>query len=219
MSISLALSTPGAIPDLDTLTSTVADWLDRDDLATKIPTFVLLAESMFNRELRTTEMEVTTTFSVTDEDTPLPEDFLAMRAIYREASPDTPLRAMSPTAVKQEFSGVAGVPVVYALVSGGIRVAPPPADEELLSMDYFASINHLSVAIPSNWLLEKHPAAYLYAVLFYAECYLDNATRAAQWKGLLDEVMGRIIKNAKNNRFGGGPLIPNTVTQVSRARC
>lgn len=219
MSISLALSTPGAIPDLDTLKSTVADWLDRDDLATKIPTFVLLAESLFNRELRTPEMEVTTTFTVSDEDTPLPSDFLAMRAIYREASPDTPLRAMSPTALKQEFSGTTGVPVVYALVSGAIRLAPPPANDELLTMDYFASIDHLSVAIPSNWLLEKHPGAYLYATLLHAECYLDNATRAAQWKGLLDEVMGRIIKNARGNRFGAGPLVPNTVTQVSRARC
>jgi hypothetical protein len=219
MSISLALSSASAIPDLDTLTSTVADWLDRDDLDTKIATFVLLAESMFNRELRTPEMENPYTFTVSDEDTPLPSDFLAMRAIYREASPDTPLRAMSPTALKQEFSGTTGVPVAYALVSGGIRVAPPPASDELLTMDYFAEIDHLSVAIPSNWLLEKHPDAYLYATLFYAECYLDNATRAAQWKGLLDEVMGRITRNAKGNRFGAGPLVPNTVAQVSGSRC
>jgi hypothetical protein len=48
MSISLALSPLGAIPDLDTLKTAVADWLDRDDLETKIPMFIQLAEAQFN---------------------------------------------------------------------------------------------------------------------------------------------------------------------------
>jgi hypothetical protein len=56
-----SVSAASAIPDLDTLKSTVSDWLDRDDLDTKIPTFILMAEALFNRELRTPDMEKTTT--------------------------------------------------------------------------------------------------------------------------------------------------------------
>src|SRR3954470_10100503 len=103
MSITLTVSVPSAIPDLDTLKSTVADWLDRDDLNSKVPIFIQFAESYFNRELRTPEMEKTALFSAEGEDTPLPDDYLAMRAIYIEGSPDQPLRAMSPTALRQEF--------------------------------------------------------------------------------------------------------------------
>lgn len=219
MSISLAISSPSAIPDLDTLKTKVAGYLDRDDLEDMIPTFILMAEAEFDRELRAPEMEQTVTFSVSDEDRPLPSDFLAMRAIYREASPDTPLDAKSPTALKREFDGSTGTPRAYALVSGGIRVAPPPADEELLTMDYFAGIDRLTVTSPSNWLLEKHPDAYLYGTLFQAEAYLDNAVRAGQWRSLTDNVIGRINRQARNNRFGAGPLVPNTTTQVAGSRC
>lgn len=222
MSISLALLTPGAIPNLTTLTSTIGDWLDRGTtLDSKIPVFIALTEAMFNDELRTPEMEDTVTFSASDEDTPMPvADFLAMRAIYEEGSPDRPLRAIAPTAIRQGFDGTSGTPVAYCLVSGGIRLVPPPSSPVLLTMDYFAQIEPLSVTAPSNWILEKHPGAYLFGALFHAEAYLDNAVRAGQWKSLFDEQLNKISRNARNNRFGAGPLVPNTVSQVnSRAKC
>ena len=219
MTISLAISSPGAIPDLDTLKTTVSDWLDRNDIDARIPTFSQMAEAMFNRELRTPEMERTTLIQATDEDTNLPDDYLAMRAIYEEGSPDRPLKAVSPTAIRQNYNGATGTPVAYALVSGGIRLVPPPASSTLLAMDYFARIEALSVYAPSNWLLAQHPDAYLYGTLFYAEAFLDNATRAAQWKGLLDEVVGRISRTARNDRYGAGPLVPSTVNQVRGVRC
>jgi hypothetical protein len=218
MSISLAISVPGAIPDRDTLISTVQDWLDRDDLAAKIPVFIQMAEAQFNRELRCPEMEVTSTFTATGEDTPLPSDFQAMRSIYIEGSPDRPLKGMSPAALRQEYDGTSDIPTAYSLVAGGIRLAPPPPSSTLLTMDYFGTLDPLTVFAPSNWLLEKHPDAYLWGTLFNAEAFLDNSTRAQQWKELLDQVVDRINKTARNNRYGAGPLVPNTVTQVRAAR-
>lgn len=220
MSISLNLGVEAPIPDLDTLILKVQKWLDRDDLADEVPVFVQLFEAEANRELRTPEMEQTVTFSVEDEDRPLPSNYLAMRAIYREnGTADTTLRGMSPTALKAEYEGSTGIPRAYALVSGGIRVAPPPADEYLLTMDYFARIEPLSVVAPSNWLLEKHPDAYLYGTLYYAEAYLDNAVRASQWRGLLDTVFAKINKSTRADRYGAGALVPNTTRQVRGARC
>ena len=220
MSISLALSVPAPIPDRDTLISEVQEWLDRDDLADKVPVFIQMFEAEANRELRTPDMEKTVTFSVEDEDRPLPSDYLAMRAIYREGgTADTTLRGMSPTALKAEYEGSTGTPQAYALVAGGIRVAPPPSGEELFTMDYFARIDALSVVAPSNWLLEKHPDAYLYGTLYYAEAYLDNAVRASQWRGLLDNVFERINKSTRADRYGAGALVPNTTRQVRGARC
>jgi len=218
MSISLAVSSPGAIPSMDALISTAQDWLDRDDLADKLPVFIQMTEAQFNRELRCPEMENTITFSATNEDTTLPDDFQAMRSIYIEGSPDLPLKGMSPAALRQEYDGSAATPTAYALVSGGIRLAPPPSDAILLTMDYFGRLEPLSVIAPSNWLLEKHPDAYLYGTLFNAEAHLDNATKAAQWKGLLDQAIDRINRTARNNRYGAGPLVPNTVAQVRSAR-
>lgn len=220
MSISLALTTAGAIPDLDTLKSSVADWLDRDDLTSRLPTFISLVESICNRELRTPEMESTVTFTAINEDTPFPvNNFLAMRSIYVEGSPDRPLKAMAPNALRQEFNGVVGVPTAYSIVSNAIRLAPPPNDDTLLTMDYFASIDPLSVETPSNWLLEKHPGVYLFGTLYFAEAFLDNVTRAGQWKGLFDEALGRVVKTSRNNRWGSGPLVPNLAIQVRGSAC
>lgn len=219
MSISLNVSSGAAIPDYAALKAAVADWLDRDDLETKIPTFVQLAEAMFNRELRVGDMETSTVLTATSESVNLPPDYVAMRAIYIEGSPDTPLHGIAPSALRQEFDGSSGTPVAYALVSGLLRLEPPPSDTVYLNLDYFASLTPLSDANPTNWLLVKHPDAYLYGALFYAEQLLDNPTRAGMWKQLLDETLARIKQASSNDRYGAGPLIPNTVRQVRGSRC
>lgn len=219
MSISIAVASTSAIPDYQTLVSTVGDWLDRDDLVAKVPTFILMAEAMFNRELRTPDMEKAALLVATGETTDLPADYLAMRSIYVEGSPDRPLRGLAPTAIRQEYDGSSGVPTAYTLVDRGLVLAPPPAGSTTLHLDYFARIDALNDASMSNWLLEKHPDAYLYATLFYAEAHLDNATRAGQWKALLDQTMGAINKAARSDRFGAGPLVPNTAVQVRGAKC
>lgn len=221
MSFAFSIGVPStsAIPDYASLKASVSDWLDRDDLDLKIPVFVQMSEAMFNRELRTPEMEKETTFTTATEEAALPFDYLAMRNLYIEGSPDRPLRGMAPTAIRQEFDGATGTPVAYCLVNGGLTLIPPPASITTLTMTYFAQIEALSDATPSNWLLEKHPDAYLYATLFNAEIYLDNATRAGQWQVMLSQVIDRINKTSRNDRFGAGPLVPNAVVQVSGARC
>lgn len=219
MSISVGVPSTSPIPDYLTLISTVNDWLDRDDLDAKVPMFIQMAEAMFNRELRTPDMETSALLTTTTESTSLPTDYLAMRSIYVEGSPDRPLRGMAPTAQRQEFNGDTGTPVAYTLVDGGLTLIPPPADSTTLHLDYFARIEPLSDASQSNWLLEKHPDAYLYGALFNAEAYLDNSVRAAQWKSLLDQSISRINRSARADRYGAGPLVPNTVLQVRGARC
>lgn len=219
MSISISVASTSAIPDYSTLISTVSDWLDRDDLDAKIPTFILMAEAMFNRELRTPDMETSALLTATSETTSFPSDYLAMRAIYVEGSPDRPLRGLAPTAIRQEYDGSTGNPVAYTLVDGGLVLVPPPSDTVTIHLDYFGRIEGLTDASTSNWLLEKHPDAYLYATLFYAEAHLDNPTRAGQWKALLDQTMASINKAARGDRFGAGPIVPNTVVQVSGSRC
>jgi hypothetical protein len=219
MSIALSVGIEGAIANYTTLKTRVAQYLDRADLDAMVPVFIAFAEAQFNRELRTPEMETGRVSVETTEEITLPANFLSLRNIYLEGSPDRPLKAMSPAALKHEYSGATGTPECYVIASGKIRLSPPPASSTTVSMDYYAKIPALSDAIPENWLLLKHPDAYLFGTLFQAEAYLDNATRAAQWKGLLDQVVGSISAAGNRNRWGAGPLVPNTTRQVRGARC
>lgn len=218
MTISLNISSPAAIADYDALQSEIASWLDRDDLTSRIPTFILMAESFFNRELRTPQMEATVSFSVSDEDTPLPVDYLAMRSIYQETTPDNPLRGMSPDGLRQEFVGQAGIPTSYAIVAGGIRVAPVPESTLVFTMDYFARIASLSVTAPSNWLLEQAPDLYLFASLYFAEVYNENPARAGQFQALAENILARLKQSATAARWGAGTR-PSTAMQVGRGKC
>ena len=132
MSISLDIGSTSPIENFDDLQDEILEWMDRTgDAASlaRVPKWILFAESWFNRELRTPEMERTTTFSADAEDMPLPSDYLAMRAIYQETEPDLPLNGMSPDQLRRDFGGYSGIPQAYAIVGGGIRFAPVPERE------------------------------------------------------------------------------------------
>lgn len=222
MAISLNVSSPLAISNVDDLKTWIADEVDRDlaDITTKLDKWILLSEARFNRDLRCSEMEKTVSGYATAEDTPLPADYLAMRAIYIEGSPDRPLRGLSPSAVRQEFDGSTGTPVGYALVAEGIRLVPPPtSDGDLLTMDYWGKIDPLSATNPSNWLLEQHPDAYIYGVLFHYYRWSKDKESAIDANALCESVIAKINRVANADRYGAGPLVPNAVVQVRGSTC
>ena len=63
------------------LHTAVANWLNRSDLTSRIPEFIALAEASFNRNLRTREMLVRSTASVTGQYVSIPTDYLEMMNI------------------------------------------------------------------------------------------------------------------------------------------
>lgn len=218
MSFSLNVGATPAIASFSDLQSEIAAWLDRDDLTARIPTFILMAESYFNRELRTLDMESSYTFTASAEDTSLPDDFLALRDVYLVGPPDRPLKSMSPDALRIDYGGNTGIPVAYALVSDSIRLAPVPADTTTIRIDYYQSIENLSVATPSNWLLLNHPDAYLFTALFYAETFLENPTRAAGHMAIAQGVLDSLKRSSRLSKWGTAPT-PTGVAQVRNARC
>lgn len=218
-SFSVGVPSTSAIPDYPTLKTTINDWLDRDDLTAKVPMFVQMAEAMFNRELRTPEMETSANITFTSGSANLPSDYLAMRSAYVSGSPDTPLRGMAPTATYEEFDGTSGTPVAYVLVNGGMTLIPPPSATTTVTLSYFARIEGLTDANESNWLLEKHPDLYWAATIAYAYDYLDNDAKSQKYFAYTTTVLEQIKESAKKDRFGAGPLVPNSVAQVGSIRC
>ena len=70
----------------DELKSNIADWLNRTDLTSVIPTFITLAEARLNRQLRTTNQYTRATLTSDDQFLTMPTDFLEMRHL-RMTSP------------------------------------------------------------------------------------------------------------------------------------
>lgn len=221
MSFAFSIGVPSisAIPDFTTLKSTISDWLDRSDLDKKIPFFIQFSEAMFNRELRTREMEVSTLLTISDERTDLPDDYLEMRAIYLKGSPDSPLRGTVPTAIREDYDGTPGSPQAYTMVGGGLLLIPPPDATYTLHIDYFARIENLSDANESNWLLDSHPDLYWACALAYAYDYVDDDAKAQKYFNYTTTLIDRINRAAQNDRFGPAPMARSTCPQTSGARC
>lgn len=219
MSISLNVSGSTAISSYSELQEEISAWLDRDDIDDRIPTFIQMAESYFNRELRTLDMETSYTFTVSGEDGSLPDDWLAMRAIYVEGSPDRPLRHLSPEGLRSEYLGQAGVPLAYAIVADGLRFGPVPSDTTTLTMDYYKAVENLTVTTPTNWLLLNNPDLYLFASLYFAELFLDNPPRAAQWQTLAEDILRRLKRASRVSKWGTAPRPQSGITQVRGATC
>jgi hypothetical protein len=184
-------------------------WMNRADLAARVPTFLKLFEARMNRQLRAPAMEstsVTSTEAATDIYA-LPDDFLSMRELYLATDPKTVLEAMTPAALRETYAySDSGQPRAYAVAGEAIVLAPVPDGAYTLTMGYFGAIPALTVANPTNWLLTAFPDAYLYGTLTMAEVYLKDDERVGVWKAAWDECLAEMQKHFKRQRLPAGPL-------------
>lgn len=191
------------------LVSEMGEWLNRADLASKIPTFIRLFEARMNRRLRTPDMEQTfTRTTIVGTDTyALNSRVRQLRQVYIDASPKIVLRAMSPSALKGAFPfSSEGNPSAYTIIGENLVLAPAPASEQTLAYSGYATLSGLSDSSTTNWLLDDHPDLYLFGSLARAEAYLKDDARVAVWKAAEDEALAEVAKEGNAKRYSG-PLV------------
>lgn len=217
MSIAIPTYAPGSITTYSELVTEIRDMMDDADYSQEaIDRALRKAEAMFNRELRTTDMETRAVFTITDELTQLPADFVEMRFIFVEGMPDQPLASMSPAGMLANYYGRSGCPVAYTIEGNSIRVGP--VGKAAVEVNYYARIPTLTDAQVSNWLLRKHPDLYVAGALFYLysrERDQEGKAQAGQEVStLIDSIKGAAIRQ----RWGSAPLVPRGVSQVRGVR-
>lgn len=186
------------------LVSAVDDWLDRNDLATRAPSFIQLAEARLNRLLSDPDMEVVSTTTASGEYTTLPADFGEMVSV---TTGDGELRAMASADYAGIDHSVTGTPRFYTIVDGSIALVPANGTAEI-AMVYRRTIPALTVSNTTNWLLTRAPDAYLYGALLQASAFLAEDERIPVWKGAFDEAIGELQADAQRRKWGAGPIAP-----------
>jgi hypothetical protein len=167
-----------ALDSYAALKTAVAAWLTKPGLAgidDKAADFIALAEAQMNRELDTREMTVTETVTISDEEMSLPCDFAGVRSFRIEGSPSTALTYAKPEELDDAFS--TGRPTRYT-VTDVITFDPVPDAEYTARLRYRRRIPALSASRATNWLLKKHPDAYLYGALSQAIVYFRDDDRS-----------------------------------------
>jgi hypothetical protein len=195
------------------LQAEVADWLDRADLTSKIPTFIRLFEAQAERKLRVRQMLVANQTGTLDSSgfITLPDGFLALQnfAVYDAAGLPTPLTYASKAQCDQRRHDLVTtkLPTVYTLNSTSIEMAPRPDAAYAYELSYWSKLPKLGTYVSSNWLLADHPDLYLYGTLLQAEPYLKHDERIDIWAGALSTLMEDItLADEKAMRPSGTPL-------------
>jgi len=182
------------------LQTEIAEWLGRDDLTSRIPGFIELAEGYANRILRTQDQYTIAEAVADSEYLALPDDWLQTINIDRTDTVCGELEYVTPARMVELRRGYAaqGRPKHYSIVGGRLRLLPVPDAEYTLRMEYYARVPALSESNTSNWLLEAHPDVYLHGALLFANKYLRDIEAMAVAKGDLDEALAEIRREDQN---------------------
>jgi hypothetical protein len=200
------------ITSYSTLISTVADYLNRQDLTAQIPTFIQFAEADMNTRLRTREMIVRATTTNDDEFVRLPLDFLEgiNLQIVGGQSPLSfiTLDEADRVNARQGYNA----PTFYSLMNGAIELVPPPAtgvDVEI-EMVYYGKITSLSDSNMTNWLLTKAPDVYLYGALTHAAPFLMDDQRISVFGSFYSQRVEALNDESQKSLHSGSPLVART---------
>lgn len=200
------------ITNYSTLISTVADYLNRQDLTAQIPTFIQFAEADMNTRLRTREMIVRATTTNDDEFVRLPLDFLEGINLQIVGG-KSPLRFI--TLDEADMINAAQgytAPTFYSLMNGAIELVPPPAtgvDVEI-EMVYYGKITSLSDSNTTNWLLTKAPDVYLYGALTHAAPFLMDDQRISVFGSFYSQRIEALNDESQKSLHSGSPLVART---------
>lgn len=175
-----------AITNYTNLKTTISDFLNRDDLASAVPTFIQLAEAQFNRDIRHWRMEARSNGqqSQGDQYMQLPADWNETIRLHLTGGGTSILELLSLSGMADKRAAAedqAGTPRFYAHVRGEFELYPTPDEDTDFELLYYAKIPALSDSNTSNWLLEYAPDVYLYGALGHSAPYLQEDARLAVW--------------------------------------
>ena len=184
------------------LKSSIADFLNRDDLTAVIPSFISLAEAQMNRDLRHWRMEERATLTVSSQYTALPADWLQTISLSLDnqrleyVSRDNMLERAEQTSV------YTGTPDSYTLTGGELEVYPRPAVSVDATLIYVQKIPALSDSTTTNWVLTYFPEIYLYGSLLHSAPYLQDDARMQVWVSLYASSVTQALADGSRSKAG-----------------
>jgi hypothetical protein len=182
------------------LLALVADTLDRDDVATRLPDWLTLVEARLNRLLQDPDMEVVTT--LTGDGAALPADFGEMIALgTADDNRLTPISNVEYASIRP----LSGTSRLYTIREGKVYYAPGSVNPTLV---YRRRIPALTSTNTANWLLDRAPDVYFYGVLLQANAWDVDNEAASGWKALWDEAIDELRTDGARRKWGAGPLAP-----------
>jgi hypothetical protein len=199
-----------AITNYTNLQTTIADFLNRDDMTSVIPTFIQLAESQMNRDVRHWQMETRSSGqqSAGDQYMQIPADWMETVRFHVTGGGTSPLDLISRAAMQDKRAGAedtSGTPRYYTHADSQFELYPTPDADTDVELLYIAKIPDLATN-STNWLLTDAPDAYLYGSLLHSAPYLQEDARVAVWAQMYSAAVARLNEASEQARYSGSGL-------------
>ena len=183
--------------DFSDFTTSVAEWANRQDWSPALVTsFVRMAESKFNQELRVAQMIQMDDGIITSRCAQLPDDWLAMDLVRvaNENGADGFLTARYKA--RDEFFNQrdSHTWMYYTLVGSTMFFGgtPDPIDGTEYKLAYYGEVPIFSDDTPS-WIYTKHPQLYLFAALMHAGLHaVGEEQSSANMKQLAEDMIQKL---------------------------
>jgi len=196
-----------ALNSYSSLKSSIADWLNRDDLTAVIPDFISLAEAQMERRLPTQKMVKRANATIDTPFSALPSDFLSCKSlVLTSTAPVQQLIFLTEDEVdaKKYVYRTTGKPQYFALIGNQIEVLPAPDTSYTAELTYVATLAKLSDANTSNWIGDRHPDLYLYGSLLQAAPYLRDDERVGLWSSQYQAAIEDMLLQNERAAFSQG---------------
>ena len=193
----------GTISTYGELKTSLAAWikagttLPSDETTSRIPEYIALFEAEANRVLRVRGMDtVSTGLTITDGSADVPTGFRQVIAFRNTASPYNEIKYLPIDQIERLDPQATDLPYYYAVVGSNIICYPP--SDATARLRYRRGLTPLTSSDDTNWLLAKHPDAYLWGSLRNADLRLVDPERVALVAPNYERVMAQIMADDRN---------------------
>jgi hypothetical protein len=200
-----------SITTYSNLKTTIASYLNREDLTAYLGDFITLAESRMNRELKVREMVTIDTSIDTVSGTQsyaLPTGYIEATTVIYQSNPFTTLRFMASTDFYNKYntSQTSGTPTYFTIVGTNILLGTQPDSATTLQINYYKKLTALSDSNATNDILTNYPELYLYGALAESSPFLMQDERLNIWAGLYKEALGSANLASSRGSTTSSPL-------------
>lgn len=181
-----------AFADYLDLRTAVIEHVGDPRIADVFPRLTLLAENMLSRKLKMRDQVTSATVTFVDGVAPLPSDFKSAIGLYNASGYEyvqQPLQAIKPPRTDG----------FYAVNSTSLLSDVADSD---MTLEYYAAIPTLTASLTtSNWLLQKYPSVYLYAIGLEAAKYKRDVDLIGVTRDLLEDEMTEAKTDDNASRY------------------
>lgn len=205
-----------SLADYDGLKAELAAYSARSDLTANLDTFIDIAEARFNRRLRVSAMEATSSISTVagTATIDLPSDFKHIKLLEFTSTPKQ-ISFITQSKLTKLYAGASsGRPTFAARYPGNkLILGPTPDAVYALTLSYYQEIPALSSGNTTNWLLTDYPDLYLYACLEELAKYIKDDSDIANYRTMSDEIIAQMMQeeNESTQPMQGMAMWPEVV--------